>query len=241
MTTPPTRRERVRAATVEEIKQTARALLVKDGVAGMSLRAIAREMGMVPAALYRYFPNLEALMEAVTGDLYDDTRGHLERARDAVTSGDPGDRLVAVCRAFRRWALEHPAEFGVMFGTPLPLDGSTYLDPDHADNPVHQAGDRFATVFSALFAEIWMRSPFPVPAPDEVAPALRDQLQAYVDRMPVPVPVGAAQVALSCWIRLYGMIALEAYGHLHFALTDPEPMFEVELASGLRRLGVTAR
>ncbi|MFC5004916.1 TetR/AcrR family transcriptional regulator [Dactylosporangium cerinum] len=239
MTTPPSRRERNRAATVEEIKQTARALLVKDGVAGLSLRAIAREMGMVPAALYRYFASLEALMEALTGDLYDDTRAHLEQARDAVASDDPGDRLIAVCRAFRRWALDHPAEFGIMFGRPLPLDGSRYLDPEHFEDPVHQAGDRFATVFSALFAEIWFRSPFPVP--DEISPSLRDQLQAYVDRMPVPVPVGAAQVALSCWIRLYGMIALEAYGHLHFALTDPEPMFEVELASGLHRLGVTTR
>ncbi|MEV4513908.1 TetR/AcrR family transcriptional regulator [Dactylosporangium sp. NPDC049525] len=240
MTTPPTRRERVRAATVEEIKQTARALLVKDGVAGLSLRAIAREMGMVPAALYRYFPSMEALMEAVTGDLYDDTRNHLERARDAAPSDDPGARLDAVCRALRRWALEHPAEFGIIFGTPLPLTGDAHLDPTHVDSPAHQAGDRFATVFSTLFAEIWMRAPFPAPAPDEVPPALRAQLQAYVDRMPVPVPVGAAQVALSCWIRLYGMIALEAYGHLHFALTDPEPMFELELASGLRRLGVVA-
>jgi AcrR family transcriptional regulator len=236
-----TRRERVRAATVEEIKQTARTLLVNDGPTGVTLRAIGRQMGLTAAALYRYFPNLESLVNALCADLYDDLTRHLERARDAVDSTEPGDRLIALCRAFRRWSLDHPTEFTVMFGSPLPALAGPQPpghDPEHVNQPAHRAGMRFAAVFGTLFAELWTRAPFPVPAPDEIPPALRVQLEAYIGRAGVDLPAGAAQVFLSSWIRLYGMVALEVYGHLHFALDDVEPMFEGELAQWGRQLGL---
>src|SRR3712207_6358127 len=104
--TPPgsSRRERVRAATVEEIKQKARDLLVNEGIAGVTLRAIARDMGMVPAALYRYFPNLESLIGALCGDLYHECTDAMEQARDAADP-TPGGRMYALCRAFRAWSV----------------------------------------------------------------------------------------------------------------------------------------
>src|SRR5215217_9425237 len=96
-----TRRERVRVETVEEIKQTARRVLVEQGANGLALRAIAREMGMTAPALYRYFASREDLVEHVVADLYDELSDVLEAARDAESPELPGARILAVSRAFR--------------------------------------------------------------------------------------------------------------------------------------------
>ena len=225
----PSRRERVRAATVEEIKQIARELLVREGVAGVSLRAIARDMGMTAAALYRYFPSLESLLASLCADLYDECREAMERARDEQLA-DPGARLYAVCHTFRSWSVAHPAEFNLMFASPLVGldDEHNHLDP--ATMSAHEAGGRFAQTFADLFAALWQRAPFPVTAATDLPPDLVGQLDLFVRQMGVTVPVGAAQLFLSCWIRIYG--------HLHFALTDVEPMFEAELAACARMLGI---
>ena len=88
----PSRRERVRTATEAEIKATARRLLVEEGVEALTLRAIAREMGMSAPALYRYFDSHEALMEAVVQDLLDELVAVLQAARDAEPAGSGHER-----------------------------------------------------------------------------------------------------------------------------------------------------
>jgi AcrR family transcriptional regulator len=232
-TTAPNRRERLRTATLAEIKDVARRLLVTGGPGAVSLRAIAREMGMTPAALYRYYPSLEELVAGVCADLYDECREHLERARDACPPDDTGAQVYAVCRAFRRWSIEHQAEFGLMFGSPVADIGG-----EHDKREPHLAAMRFALVFATLFAQLWAKAPFPIPADDEIDPTLRVQLESYIGELGTSLPAGAAQLFLSCWIRLYGMVALEVFGHLHFALTEPEPMFEAELRMATRQLGL---
>jgi AcrR family transcriptional regulator len=232
----PSRRERLRAATVDEIKQAARKLLVTEGPAAVSLRAIARDMGMTAAALYRYFPSLEALFGGLCTDYFDEVRQHLEAVRDAMDPSDPAAQLYEVCREFRRWSVGHPAEFALMFGSPLPgMEQAASGDPKHA------AGVRFANVFGQLFAAVWQSRGFAVPAEEEIPAELRAQLEEYLAQTGVPIPIGAAQLFLSCWIRLYGLVALEVFGHLHFALSDAEPMFETELASLAKELGIEPR
>jgi len=223
------RRDRVRAATVTEIKDTARRILVAAGPDGLSLRAIAREMGMTAPALYRYFPSREDLIGALIADLYDELTGTLAAARDAADPADPRIQLTAASRAFRTWALAHRREFELLFGSPIPGIGA-----QSDDSPANRASERFGEVFGALVARIYQDDPFPVPAEDEMDPVLRQQLRAWCAGFPVELPLGAAQVFLSCWIRLYGMVAMEVFGHLEFALPDAEPMFEAEL----RDLGV---
>jgi hypothetical protein len=95
-------------------------------------------------------------------------------------------------------------------------------------------------VFGALVARIYQASPFPLPDEQHMSPALREQLRSWCSAFPVELPLGAAQVFLSCWIRLYGMVAMEVFGHLRFALADAEPMFEAELADLGTKLGVRA-
>jgi AcrR family transcriptional regulator len=232
------RRDRARADTLREIKETARRVLVAQGVDGLALRAVAREMGMTAPGLYRYFSSREDLVENVVVDLYDELCADLEAARDAARPATPPVQLLATARAFRRWATTHHAEFGLLFGSAG--DG---LVPEEAvgaeqATPVQEAAARFGAVFATLVAQIYLEQPFPAPGEAEIDPALREQLAAWCAELPIELPLGVMRVFLSCWIRLYGLVCMEVFGHLKFALDDAEPLFEAELTQLAELLGV---
>lgn len=243
----PSRRDRVRAATSQEIVQTARRLLVERGITAVSLRAIAREMGMTAPALYRYYDSHEELIRHVVADIFTELADHLHteikaaqrdfEAADRTASGRrPGDliavQLIAACRAFRGWALEHQPDFGLIFGSPLPG-----LDLMH-DDPLNDCGYRFGQVFLDLFAELWRRWPFPAPDADEIDPSLRRQLAHYHNLVGADLPLGVLQTFLRCWVLLYGTVSLEVFGHLRFALDDATPLFELMLADLAAMIGL---
>jgi AcrR family transcriptional regulator len=235
---PLSRRDRVRAETFREIKQAARQVLVDQGVDGLALRAVAREMGLTAPALYRYFDSREDLVEHVVADLYGELTDVLESARDAARPATPGVQLLETSRAFRAWATTHRAEFGLLFGNAA----ERVLDPTdlhgYGDRPAQLAGQRFGGVFAELVARVYMERGFPVPAEDELDPALKEQLRTWCAALAVSLPLGVLSVFLSCWIRLYGMVCMEVFGHLRFALDDAQPMFEAELRSLGDMLGV---
>jgi AcrR family transcriptional regulator len=217
------RRDRVRAETSAEIKQAARRILIEQGPGAVTLRAIARDIGMTAPALYRYFGSHEDLLRHVVGDIFTELGAGISGAIHGAAGDGMTGKMVAACREFRRWALSHQAEFGLLFGTPLPT-----LEAAH-DDVVTECAARFSGVFFSLFYELWRQQPFPVPADDEIDPVLRDQLARYRDALGVDLPLGAGLVFLRCWVRLYGMVSLEVFGHLHFALEDPSPMFDITL------------
>ena len=236
---PLSRRDRVRADTVREIKDTARRVLVEQGGEGFALRAIAREMGMTAPALYRYFDSRENLVEHVVADLYEELVEHLVTARDDADPAVPAVQLLAASRAFRRWAIGHRQEFGLLFGTAgegvVPSRDRLHADPA---SPAHAAAHRFGEVFAALVAQVYLERPFPVPAEDEIDPALAEQLGTWLSEFPVDLPLGVVRVFLSCWVRLYGLVAMEIFGHLKFALDDAGAFFEAELRSVAELLGI---
>jgi AcrR family transcriptional regulator len=223
-----TRRSRVRDATTAEIKATARALLVAEGPDALTLRAIARAMGMTAPGLYRYFDSHEALVGACCHDLLDEITATLERARDTVGTGDPVGRLMAACRAFRDWCLAHPREFQLVFA-------SAGERP-----PVgHERGGEdlsFGAVFLGIFVEIWQAQPFAVPAEADLPDRLVGQLRTFSSYAGGVLPLGALAAYLAGWVRLYGAVTIEVFGHLGFALDDAGPMFEAMLADMRRQL-----
>lgn len=239
-TAPASRRARLRDATVAEIKATARDLLVREGPEAITLRAIAREMGMTAPALYRYFANYEDLCAALCHDVLDDITAALEAARDRVSPADPLGRLAETCREFRRWALAHPREFQFTFASMGPATGEggtpVPLGHEHEDGAIS-----FGRVFLEIFAELWARQPFPVPSDAELPPGLVAQLRSFATEMGVELPAGVLAVFLNGWVRLYGVVTIEVFGHLGFALTDPEPMFEAMLADLRRQLTAPRR
>ena len=237
---PPSRRDRLRAATIEEIIGTARRLLVRSGPEAVSLRAIAREMGMTAPGLYRYFGSHEELIRHVIASIFTELGEDIHRAIHTAVSpdgdapdGDSPDlttvaltlKMVAACREFRRWALNHEAEFALLFGVPLPgID-------DKRHDIAEECAIAFAGTFFTLFFELWQRAPFAVAAPQEIDASLLAQLTRYRDALGVgaDLPVGAVLTFLRCWTLLYGAVSMEVFGHMSFALTYPAPMFEITL------------
>src|SRR6476660_537625 len=165
---PASRRDRARADTAREIRLTARRVLVDQGVDGLALGAVAREMGMTAPGLYRYFASREDLVENVVVDLYDELVAVLETARDDARPATAPIQLLACSRAFRSWATTHHPEFGLLFGSAgdgvVPLHGA----PGHEDSPAEAAAKRFGLVFAVLMAEIYAERHFPIPADDEI-------------------------------------------------------------------------
>lgn len=228
------RRDRVRAETTVEIKQTARKILIEQGHEAVTLRAIARDMGMTAPALYRYFGSHEDLLLNVCGDIFGELADEIEAAIHAAAEagGDITAKVAAACRAFRHWALHHRPEFALLFGTPIPG-----VDVEK-DDIAEECARRFAGTFFALFLELWQRRPFPVLPPEKIDPGLRDQLARYQEGLGTDLPLGALLAFLRCWVRLYGIVSMEVFGHLHFALDDAEPVFEVTLAEMARDLNL---
>jgi len=230
-----TRRERARDATVLEIRRTARDLLVQQGPDALTLRAIAREMGMTPPALYRYFASHDEIVAALVADILDEITDTVAGAGSDGT--EPLDRLVAACRAFRSWSLAHPREFQLIFassvdGPPAGYERGAPTAPD-AD-----CGVTFGGVFLDLFVDIWEHAPFQVPADSDLPESLAAQLRAFSASTGDRLPLGALAAYLSGWVRLYGGVTIEVFGHIGFALEDPEALFEAMLAD-MRRLLTT--
>jgi AcrR family transcriptional regulator len=230
------RRDRVRAATIEEIKQTARKLLVSQGPDAVSLRAIAREMGMTAPALYRYFGSHDELIKYVVADIFTEIAADIHTAIELVTAEHGQDfyaKLAVACHEFRRWSLAHKPEFGLLFGSPLPA-----LEHLH-DDICAPGAMKFGGTFFALFADLWQHHPFGVPADSEIAPELLAQLARYRDGLgAADMPAGAMLTFLRCWVRLYGMVSLEVFGHLSFALDDAGPMFDYTVAELAELVGL---
>jgi AcrR family transcriptional regulator len=248
----PTRRDRLRAATKDEIIATARRLLVREGPESVTLRAIAREMGMTAPGLYRYYASHEELIRHVVAGIFTELAADIDAAIQVAAeqyphpaAPDPAssmqahkDRrhitaeMVAACHAFRQWALTHTAEFSLLFGVPLPgvNDGRW----DVADECALQ----FAGVYFTLFRQLWDSIPFPVPTPAEIDPSLRAQLERYMVAIGTDLPIGAVLTFLRCWMLLYGAVAMEVFGHLGFALDDPAPMFDLTLSDVAALVGL---
>jgi AcrR family transcriptional regulator len=221
-----TRRERLREATLLEIKEAAREHLRAHGPAGISLRAIARDIGMTPPALYRYYGSLDDLVAAMIKTYTDEISDTMEAARDELPPEEIGHRLVAVTRAFRRWALDHRAEYALVFESPVP--GHTRSTADVVPAP----GGRFGGIFFTLFTDLWRHAPFAVPADEDIPDGLRSQLRDLPESFGTSaddLPLGLIKSFAAAWIKLYGLVTMEVFGHVHSLVGDADALFEAEL------------
>lgn len=224
------RRETSRQATTRDILDAARRLLAASGPSGVALRAVAGEIGMTAPGLYRYFPTHEELLLALTDVVMGELDDALESARDAVRPGEPDAQLAATARTFRSWCVGHPYEFQLMFGLAVVPEG---VPAEHCNTPNCQ---RFGGIFFGLFVALWQRDRFPVPEESALDPELARQLRALPYPSGQDAPLGLVKVFLDGWVRMYGLVALELYGHMRFALDNVETLFEAQLADFLATL-----
>jgi AcrR family transcriptional regulator len=226
-----TRRERLRVELDGEIRASARRLLRADGPNGMTLAAIARDIGITPPAIYRYYASYDDLVRAVASELVCDLIEALKAAADP--SYDLLTRLTGGTNRIRTWALEHPSEFAFLFGTPSGALGTAQGEIS-ADWVVQLAG-----LFGGLFEELWRQRPFPILSDAELAPALRDELTFYRKTTGVNLPLGAVWTLMTCWNRIYAGVCLEIFGHLGVGIRDHGPMFDQMLVELCASLGLT--
>lgn len=241
-----TRRDRVRADTDRAIRAQARALLVSDGPQAVTLRAIAREMGITAPALYRYYNSREDLIEHLRTDVCDDLAQELTEDLARLVGDDRLGQVMAICRGFRRWALAHPQEFVLVFASPS--DASTNCPAGQNGQDVSK--DSFGRIFLSVAGRVLATGPLAIPPNRTIPPSLLPDLAAFrgellrvvaetgVDLPPDRLSVATAFVMLQFWVRLYGQVALEVFGQFPFPVADPEPLFESMLTDLLREAGL---
>ena len=226
-------RARARSEVVDTIKATAAQHLAASGASALSLRAVARDLGLVSSALYRYFPSRDALLTALIVDAYDAVGAVAEQA-DATASaagGDPGARWLEVCRAVRRWAGDAPHEYALVYGTPVP----GYSAPGDTVASALRLSRVMAQVVLAAAADGSLRPPrSPLPAPRLTTDAVAE-LAGSVPEAPYEDLLERSLVLLTA---LVGTTSYLQFGHLHGALLDEDAWFDRAMAVAAEGVGL---
>jgi AcrR family transcriptional regulator len=228
---PPTRRERLRAETTREIKSVALRLMAEGGPDAISLRAIAREMGMTAGAIYGYFDTRDTLVTALIQDVYGDLVDTVEAARDRCAPDDTAGRITAWGTALRAWSLAHPEGFRLVYGDAVhgyqPPEGGAAAD----------AAERACAGLTGLVAAAWPTAK-EFHDGDYTWADFSDHLCEVLRRDHPELPPAAAALGMRVWGRMHGLVALEVYGHTGPLTRDPGRLYEDELKSMVRELGL---
>ncbi len=210
------------------IKETARKQIAQKGAAALSLRAIAREVGITAPAIYHYFPNRDALVTALIVDAYNALRDAI-RASQATAEASHAGRILALARAYRGWALAHPEEYNLIFGTPIP----NYCPPMEIIGPAAEGS--MAVLIDVLDAA-WRAGVVKTSGAFTAEP---EMIRAWVDKFGYQGDPAVIHFTLASWAHVHGLVSLELYGHFS-AVAEPDTMdafFETEIRAMLARMG----
>lgn len=246
----PSRRERMRAETIAEIKASARSQLLQHGPSGISLRAIARDVGVTAAALYRYFDSLDALLIELCCDLYDELIAETRAAMDASPPEAHLERMKAWVWAFRDWAVGNRREFELMISYPegnaaFSMDGRALehapenLDPVTRKSLEHSqlCGREMAAFYRKTESgEIQAAGPLELP---EISDGLKAEL---VDRCSMfivgePIPLSWIFTFTSAWVRVFGLVVMEAFGNLPVQ-DNVDEFYKTQILAMMRDFGI---
>jgi AcrR family transcriptional regulator len=207
------------------VLDSARRHLATTGAGTLSVRAIARDVGMVSSAVYRYVPSRDALLTLLVIEAYDDVGEAAERAERAVVRDDRAGRFLAVCEAVRAWALANPHEYALIYGTPVP----GYAAPQDTIGPA----TRIASLLIGILRDIpgsrgGHVAGSDAPVASAIAP-LRDGIGS--DLPPAELARG-----LNAWTGLVGAVSLETFGHFTGVIAQSPRVRKAFFASQMRSL-----
>lgn len=214
----PNLRVRRRAETLDEIKQAALDQIAAYGAGTLTVRGVARAIGMSPAGLYRYYDGLDSLITDLVADAYSDLASAVEAATEAP--GEVLPRLREGMLAYRRWSLDHPNRFLLIFGTPIP----GYSAPQ--DGPTVQAHRRVGAAFFSVVAEGWRCGRLSLP---EATRATTTHERAFVDDVDPGFPPTWLSAFFGAWAHFHGMVTLEVLHQLDWVYPDAEIFFCTEI------------
>ena len=222
----PSRRDRRRRETITDIKTAARVQLAQGGPAGISLRAIARQLGMTPSAVHYYFPSREALLDALIVDGWDSLAMTLRARYQQARPLPAHERWIAVTRAHRAWALEHPSEYLLLYG-----HTGLRVTPG-ADRSVQQAMSKVIAVLFTMMRDALAAGEIDAGRLQTATPPpLRHQLAGWRETTGelAGLPDGALVACLIGYAQLHGAITLELVGRIPPQL-QPAALFDLQMA-----------
>jgi AcrR family transcriptional regulator len=214
-----TARERARAELTREIKEEARRQLAASGAQGLSLRSVARELGMVSSALYRYFRSRDELLTALIIDAYDALGAAAEAASSALPAADIRGRWRATCTAIRDWAMANPHEYALIYGSPVPGYQAPRTTVGSAIRVVRVMGGILTDAEAGIGGVDTQNREEPPPA------KLARQVASVAEAIAPGVDDGVLTRALIAWTQLFGMISFELFGQFVGALEPADPFF----------------
>ena len=228
--TAPTRRARLRAQTIAEIKSAALSQVAAEGAPALSIRAVARAIGMSPAGLYRYYDGRDALLTDLITDAYNSLADAVHNAIEDA-DGEPSARIfLAGVRAYRTWGVREPNRFLLIFGTPVP----GYAAPE--GGPTVDANRRMGEAFFRVAAEAWLGGDLRV-APLSRAPTKGEEsLATEIQAMAPGFPADVISSLMAAWAAWHGLVSLEVTHQLDWLYDDVGVFVEGEferIAAGL--------
>jgi AcrR family transcriptional regulator len=229
-----TARARARRAVRDDILDTARRHLAAHGAAGLSFRAVARELGMPSSGVYRYFDSRDALLTALIVESYDSLGDCAEQSAEQTADEAPRQRWVAAAVAIRRWAIDHPHEYALLYGTPVP----GYAAPDDTVVP----GTRVSRTLVGIVADAHrdgLLAPPPAAAdPPHLQPSTTDGLAHLAATLELDLDASTMLAVLLAWTQLFGLITFELFGQTRGLIDDHEAFLRDSAEHMARTIGL---
>lgn len=219
-----TARARARAEITSEILDAGRRYLATDGASGLSLRAIARDLGMASSAVYRYVASRDDLLTKLIIEAYDSLGAAAEAAEAAIDRADLTARWAAVCTTVRTWAIANPNEYALIYGSPVP----GYVAPTDTIAPA----SRVSNLLVGILLDAAARQHDDA---DDDRSAWRAALKPVRDALPGGIPDTAIQTSLMVWSALFGVISFELFGQFHNVVDEDSRARDSFFAECVRR------
>lgn len=222
-------RARARAQLLADVSRLARSHLAESGAPGLSVRAIARDLGLASSALYRYYPSRDALLTQLIVESYNELGEAVETAEAGCERHDHAARLRAASHAVRNWARQNPNEYALIYGSPIP----GYAAPQDTVDPA----TRVAVVLGGILADI-EPDHVALHLPTKIPPSLQQQLDSMSAPLGADFDHQVLLLGVTQWAKLFGMVSFELFGTFNTLFDDADALFEASLDFDLVALGL---
>jgi AcrR family transcriptional regulator len=225
MAMPTTPRERARAQTIADIIRIGREHLAAHGAAALSLRAVARDLGVVSSAVYRYVASRDELLTLLVVDGYNELGDEVGKALREAPADDCRAQFLALGRAVRDWAVREPARYALLYGTPVP----GYRAPaERTTGP----GTRVITALAGLIDRAYRAGRIEIGAEPQVPDDLAADLGRIRSEMGLAATDAAIARAVLVWAALFGAVSFEVFDQYGAdTFSAPAALFEMHLAA----------